>query len=204
MRIKSTMSACRKYPGAAVHLVGANSFILPVWCSYLVAAGFDEIHCNKAGCRTFSTNCFEIVRDAFDCLPHGTDPFFNYTSIKSEGIFNLSKAANHLEEASIVMNLRTSKLTDIQRSAKAELPERHLQRLTKSELCSEILKHRISNKTYLGMSAIFHLVVDDENSFEVLVKPGRFSKALIRLTFTVSKSAINFKRGQRPISHKLF
>jgi hypothetical protein len=191
------MSGCRQYPGAAVNIVGANKFIIPLWCAYLVGAGFEEMNHTVSGCRSFCTHSFKVVEAAFDCLSHGATPFLNYSSIKSDGIFEICKAANNMLDASLVMNLRVAKRKELQESAVAELhsSQHKVEQMTKNELIARLVHSRIKSKSYIGMSAVFRLVVDDENPFEVLVRPGRFSKSLIRLTFAVTKHAINFRRG---------
>jgi hypothetical protein len=165
----------------------------------LTAAGFTEELCPHKGCKHFKTSNFEIVSRAFDCLQH-TNPLMNFSTLRSEDSFQLSKEAANMQHAPLVRDLRKARVGDLRRSASHEvgLPEVEIQNMTRVEAIKCILDKRISSQSYIGLSDIYHVVVDEEHPFTVLVKPGHCAKAFIKLKYTVTRDAINFNLDQQP------
>jgi hypothetical protein len=70
-KIKQSMSSNRKFPGAAVHVTAIRD-LLPTWCHFLIAAGFQDMSKDKHLFRgshykfVFSTTNFAVVMNAFD------------------------------------------------------------------------------------------------------------------------------------------
>jgi hypothetical protein len=178
-RIKATMSSSRKYPGAVVQIIGSKDVVIPLWCCYLigmpptpfnifilgakcrtlpfcsvvyfVGANFQQQ--NPSRFKTFSTNNLAVVEKAFCCLPSFGSPLTNYHSVKSDGVFSLSKAASNMQHIPLVRDPRTAKVDAIRLSAFHELglPPDILQGMTKIEIQENIGSHRISSGSFIGM-----------------------------------------------------
>jgi hypothetical protein len=205
-RIRQTMTGRRKSPDAVIH-IPVSKGLLPVWCHFLVAAGFvdmtDESAQNKAEYanfkRMFSTSSFAVLSNAFDCLPNGADPFENCTMMTSPNMFKLSKEVNNKKNAPLVMNIRNAKVADIRISAEHELniTEADAKLMSKKELVEKILQQRIAEKTYIGLLSVFRIVVDEDHPFKVCVRLG-CAHAVIRLSFRVTKDDVVLMKGQLP------
>jgi hypothetical protein len=205
-RIKSTMCSPRKYAGAGVLLTGQKELVLSLWSHVLIGAGFKLVGISQSGWRTYCTRDFSVVKSVFDCLPNGTDPFLNFSTVKTEGMFDICKDVFGFGEVPVVRDIKTARKSDLQLSAVHELNQslEAIHHFNRAGLCQKLLSHRIQTETYLGMSHVYKIIVDELHPFRVVVRAGCLGRAVIRLCFTVQKDAIIWKRGKKPAVHNVY
>jgi hypothetical protein len=204
-RIKCSMCSKRRSPEGRINIIADKAFTNGVFCPFLKAAGFcDKTKDNSLVVR-LETNEFDVVRNAFDCLPNAGDPFQNFSIQSSDRIFDLGKEFYQLEDKPIVLNLRKACAFELRQSAIHELSMRpnEIEQTSRNELMERIMAHRIQNETFLGMQEVYRLVVNENNSFSITVRRGALSKACIRIYFSVAADTVVQNRGKRPkLVHK--
>jgi hypothetical protein len=149
-----------------------------------------------------------VVKTAFGCLPNSACPFVNTGTITSDELFQLSKACNGLGGVPIVKDMHKATVADLRTSAQLEmhLTAQLTATYTKTELIEKIIAHRIQQHTYVGMSYLFRVIVDNAHPFVIIVseRSGHASTAFVRLRFSVAKEGIIFTGGQMPTTYTEF
>ena len=78
------------------------------------------------------------------------------------------------------------------------------QKLTKYELVREIVDHRMSQETFVGMDAVYKVVVDENHPFVIRIHPTWNGESKITCVFCCSKTQIVFLAGSPPVQNVLF
>lgn len=194
------MCTAREGESATVWTKVAKEFCVRVWTVSVKAAGFQPRNVKRSGHSLFTTKDFGVVKKLFDCLPNGADPFTNFSPVNSDGVFQLSLSANGFTGLPLVRDLKRARLQELQQSAVYELnlTEPETANLRRAQLVEMLANRRVSEGTYVGIAAVYKVLVDNAHPMSIKVTPGRCGQSLIEVMFTVQKWATTFDAGQPP------
>lgn len=205
VQMKATMCSSREGKNATIWAKESKEFCFNIWADCMTAAGFIDIS-DRRGVLQFTTTSMDVVKNVFDCLPNGRSPFTNFSPMKSEGVFYLSKSCSGFAGFPLVHDLRKARLPELRESAVYELilTENEAAELKRVQLIEMLANQRILEKTYVGMASIYRVFVNELNPMGVTVTPGRCGQALIQVSFTVTKWDTIFDAGQPPQLTKIY